>query len=143
MNRTRRRQRREAAGFTLIEILLVVVIIGILVGVALPRLGGRKRQAEISATRAAIENVSTAISLYELDVGEFPRALQELIASPGRDAWKGPYLQKGMPKDPWNQEFRYQAPGQRNPHTFDLWSLGPDGVESSDDITNWQTDAIE
>ncbi len=135
-------RRSAAAGFTLIEILLVVVIIGILVGVALPRLAGRKRQAEISATRADIENIGTALRLFELDVGEYPRSLQELLTAPGGSGtdWNGPYLQKGMPRDPWGHEYLYAAPGTHNPHGYDLKSYGPDGTESADDITNWQTD---
>ncbi|HIE10414.1 MAG TPA: type II secretion system protein GspG [Kiritimatiellae bacterium] len=136
-DRCRRAVRRN--GFTLIEILLVVVIIGILVGVALPRLGGRKRQAEIAAARADIANISTALSLYELDNGSYPPSLQALVSNPGgAQNWNGPYLQKGVPKDPWGNDYVYTYPGVQNPHGFDLKSLGPDGVESDDDITNWQ-----
>ncbi|MCS6772408.1 MAG: type II secretion system major pseudopilin GspG [Kiritimatiellae bacterium] len=129
------------AGFTLIEVLLVVVIIGILVGVAVPRLGGRVRQSQISAARAGIENISTALRLYELDMGTFPNSLQALIQNPGGAGgqWRGPYLEKGMPKDPWGNDYVYVYPGNNNPGSFDLKSLGPDGVDSADDITNWDT----
>ncbi len=128
----------RSSGFTLIEILLVVVIIGILVGVALPRLGGRKRQAEISAARADLANIGTALNLYELDNGSYPGSLQALITNPGgAQNWNGPYLQKGMPKDPWGHDYVYTFPGSHNPHGYDLKSLGPDGVESDDDIANW------
>ena len=130
------------AGFTLIEVLLVVVIIGILVGVALPRLGGRVRQAQVAAAEADISNIGMALRLYEVDNGTYPNSLQGLITSPGgAKNWRGPYLEKGMPKDPWGNDYIYASPGSRNPHSYDLHSLGPDGVESGDDLANWQTTA--
>jgi general secretion pathway protein G len=144
------RSERPAAGpdpraaFTLVELLLVVAIIGILVGIALPKFTGRTREARITATRADIESISTAIRLYELDIGDFPRTLQELVTAPpgAGQRWKGPYLEKGMPVDPWSQNYIYAAPGTRNPNGFDLHSLGPDGVESDDDITNWSHSSV-
>jgi general secretion pathway protein G len=141
MKRDGHRGRANRAGFTLIEILLVVVIIGILAGIALPKLSGHTRRAEITKARAELESIGTALSLFETDLGEFPKSLQELVSSPGSDRWNGPYLQKGMPMDPWRRSYIYACPGQHNTRTYDLSSLGPDGVESSDDIVNWQTDS--
>lgn len=137
--RRERRQRRQS-GFTLIEILLVVVIIGILAGIALPKLSGHTRRAEITRARAEIENIGTALAQFEMDMGEFPKSLQELVASPGSDRWNGPYLPKGVPVDPWKRPYVYANPGRHNTRSYDLSSLGPDGVESADDIVNWATE---
>lgn len=129
---------RRKAGFTLIEVLLVVVIIGILVGIAIPRLGGRVRQAQVAAAEADVNNIGMALRLYEVDNGTYPPNLQALINKPGNAPnWRGPYLEKGLPKDPWGNDYIYQFPGTRNPHSYDLKSYGPDGVESADDIGNW------
>lgn len=128
----------KSAGFTLIEVLLVVVIIGILVGVAIPRLGGRVRQAQIAAAEADVNNIGMALRLYEVDNGSYPSSLQGLLAKPGNAPnWRGPYLEQGLPKDPWGNDYIYSYPGSRNPHSYDLKTYGPDGTESADDIGNW------
>lgn len=121
------------SGFTLIEVLLVVVIIGILVGVAIPRLGGRVRQAEISRARADIQSIGLALRMYELDNGEYPASLEGLVSNPGGlRNWNGPYLESGLPTDPWGRGYQYS----RTQTSYTLRSLGPDGVESDADITN-------
>ena len=128
------------SGFTLIEILLVVVIIGILAAVAIPRLGGRVKQAQVAAAQADVNNIGMALRLYEVDNGAYPGSLQGLVASPGAvPNWRGPYLEKGVPNDPWGNGYIYASPGSRNPNGYDLHSMGPDGAESGDDICNWQT----
>jgi general secretion pathway protein G len=137
-----KRDRKETrkSGFTLIEILLVVVIIGILAAVAIPRLGGRVGQAKESAAKADINNVGMALRLYEVDNGNYPSSLQGLVtASGGGGTWRGPYLEKGVPKDPWGNDYLYQYPGTHNPHSYDLSSMGADGTQSGDDITSWST----
>ena len=99
--------RNRRGGFTLIEILLVVVIIGILAAVAIPRLGGRVKQAQIAAAQADVNNIGMALRLYEVDNGAYPSSLQGLVASPGAAPnWRGPYLEKGVPKDPVGQRLR-------------------------------------
>lgn len=129
---TRKIKTSRRSGFTLIEILLVVVIIGILVGVAIPRLGGRVRQAEISRAKADIQNIGIALRLYELDNGEYPGALQGLITNPGARNWNGPYLDSGLPKDPWGQDYTYA----RTQTGYSLKSAGPPGTEGDSGLSN-------
>ena len=129
-------------GFTLIELMLVVIIIGALVAMVMPRFVGRGEQARRAAAEADIRaNISTALKLYELDNGSFPtteEGLNALLNKPGSAPnWNGPYLEK-KPIDPWGREYKYKCPGEHRPADYDLYSLGRDGQESADDITNWE-----
>jgi general secretion pathway protein G len=129
-------------GFTLIELMLVVIIIGALVAMVMPRLTGRSEQARVAAAKADIEaNIATALKLYELDNGSFPSSeegLNALLNKPSSaQNWNGPYLEKN-PIDPWGREYKYKFPGEHRPGSYDLYSLGKDGVESNDDVKNWQ-----
>ncbi|MFH1752885.1 MAG: type II secretion system major pseudopilin GspG [Candidatus Omnitrophota bacterium] len=126
-------------GFTLIEIMLVVAIIATLAAMVIPKLTGRTRQAKDSVAKADVEvNIPTALDLYELDIGEFPRDLDALFDDSGSsDDWKGPYL-KRVPKDPWGREYIYKYPGSHNKNSYDLFSPGQDGqTGTNDDIDNW------
>ena len=127
-------------GFTLIEILLVVIIIGILAGLVVPNLVGRGEEARSQAARADINGgLAAALDLYELDNGTFPDKLDDLISSSGSAKnWRGPYVKKGLPKDPWGNPYSYKKPGTQNTTSYDLFSTGADGQEgTSDDVTNW------
>ena len=133
-------------GSTLIELMLVVVIIGALVAMAVPRLAGRTDSARRGIAEADIKgNISLALRLYEVDNGRYPTTdqglkalLQKPASPPVPNNWKGPYLEQD-PQDPWQQPYAYKYPGSHPPRDYDLSSLGPDGVESEDDITNWSS----
>jgi len=127
-------------GFTLIELLLVVIIIGALAAMVMPRFTGRGEQAKVTAAQADVQsNIATALKMYEVDNGGFPKTdegLNALMSKPASASnWNGPYLEK-KPLDPWRREYKYRSPGQHR-IDYDLFSLGRDGVESADDITNW------
>lgn len=122
------------AGFTLVEILLVVAILGILAGVAVVSLKGRTKTASITATRTSIQAIGTAIDTYEVDNGIYPASLQSLLTKGNESNWNGPYMKDGrMPKDAWGNDFSYSVQGD----SCKLISAGPDGqMGSADDITN-------
>lgn len=132
---------RSTAAFTLMEIILVVVIIGIMLTLVAPRITGRTRQAKETAARNQIKALETALQQFEFDVGDFPQNLESLIEKPSDvddETWRGPYLMDNVvPKDPWKREYHYRTPGE-NLKDFDLWSDGKDGqAGTEDDITNW------
>jgi general secretion pathway protein G len=138
-NRTRPQPRRA---FTLIELLLVLVILGILAAIVVPKFSGRTEQARATAAQSQISTFGTALDAFEVDNGYFPKGkngLNDLVQQP-RDAqnWKGPYL-KSIPLDPWGHAYIYECPAKHNPTGYDLMSMGFDGrAGSDDDITNWQ-----
>lgn len=130
---------KNKLGFTLIEIMLVVIILGVLAAMVVPRLTGRSDEARRSVAKTDIEsNLALAIDLYEVDTGAYPDSLEDLLRSPsGSTNWKGPYLKK-KPLDPWGRQYVYRYPGQRDQDGYDLSSMGKDGVEGgNDDVTNW------
>lgn len=128
--------------FTLVELMLVVIIIGILVAMVMPRLSGRAQQAKETAARADIEaNIGSVLDMYELDNDSYPtteEGLSALLVKPASaTGWRGPYLKK-KPKDPWGNDYNYRYPGNNGPD-YDLYSYGKDGSQGGgDDITNWE-----
>ena len=145
------RERRGERGFTLIELMVVLVILGILAGLIVPRIMGRPEEARRSKARIQIESLETALKLYKLDNGNYPtteQGLKALVEPPatGKLAsnWReGGYLEKGkVPKDPWNNDFVYVSPGRHG--EYDLSALGPDGETGGDgknkDINSWESD---
>ena len=128
-------------GFTLVELLLVLVNLSVLALVVVPKFSGRSQQAKIVAAQTDISALEMAIDLFEVDCTRYPtteEGLQALIQQPADlDAWKGSYLKRGMPKDHWGNPYVYRCPGQHN-NSYDLYSFGPDGQEGGgDDIDNW------
>ncbi len=129
--------------FTLIELLLVVIIIGALSAMAVPKLYSRFVKAREKIARSSIDGgLATALKLFQVDVGRFPtteEGLNALIAKPGSlKSWQGPYLEKKSQLiDPWGNAYRYERPGSHGLE-YDLFSLGPDAIQSQDDIGNWE-----
>ena len=128
-------------GFTLVEMLLVLVILATLAAIVYPKFTGRTEQAKTTAAKTEIASITMALNAFEVDNGYYPKtgALGALISQPG-DAqnWHGPYLEKGVPKDPWGNEYLYEYPGKHTVNGFDLSSAGPDGrANTDDDITSW------
>jgi len=133
---------RRSAGFTLIELMLVLMILAVLAALVVPRITGRGKEAKITAAKQGISNIKTALKMFEMNCDRFPtteEGLQALIQQPGGlPGWKGPYIeQQTVPLDPWQNPYQYRCPGQHN-NDFDLYSYGQDGQDGGDDdITNW------
>ena len=128
-------------GFTLVEIMLVVVIIGILAALVIPKIAGSSERARVTTAQADIKGgIKSAIGQYEVDNGFYPKNLQDLIVQPSNAKnWHGPYFDPpSLPVDPWGNPYIYYYPGKHNPTSYDLLSVGPDGREGTDDdVGNW------
>ena len=130
------KQRREhEKGFTLIEILIVVMIIGLLASFVAPNLIGRYERSKEEIAKAQVEMLSSGVLSFKLDLNRYPTSLEELNKSTD-PKWRGPYLSKQeLPKDPWGKDYQYKTPGDHGP--FDLFSLGPDGTLNEKSAKNW------
>jgi general secretion pathway protein G len=119
----------KGAGFTLLELLVVIVIIGLLAGYVAPRYFSQVGKSEVQVARAQIDSLEKALDQYRLDTRHYPSAeqgLDALVAKPeGEASWSGPYLKKAVPADPWGRAYVYRVPGAKG--EFDLFSLGKDG----------------
>ena len=126
-------------GFTLIEILIVVIIIGLLASLVAPKLFTKVDKARVNTAKAQIELLCSAIDTYRLDLGKFPASLTELRVST-EPRWDGPYLPKDIPLDPWDNSYVYKFPGEHGP--YDIVSYGadgkPDGEGNDKDIVSWK-----
>jgi len=123
-------------GFTLLEILVVIVIIGLLIGLVAPAVLRQLGGARISIAKQSIERLGSVLDLYKLDVGSYPssdQGLEALVQQPaGVDSWNGPYVQGDkLPLDPWNHPYLYQDPSTRQGLPYDLCSHGPDNVQGA------------
>jgi len=139
--------RSAQRGFTLLELLVVMVIIGLLAGYVGPKYFAQIGKSEVKTARAQINALGKALDTYRLDVGHYPsteNGLAALTTQPNNEPkWQGPYLQKDAPKDPWDNPYHYQMPGTHGQSgDYDLWSLGNDnasgGKDIAADIVSWQ-----
>ncbi len=132
-----------SGGFTLLELLVVLVIIGLLAGYVAPRFFQQIGKSEVKVARAQIDGLQKALDQYRVDTGHYPSTEQGLAAirtQPANEAqWQGPYLSKNVPKDPWGREYLYRSPGEHG--DYDLSTLGkdgrPGGTGDDQDVTNW------
>jgi general secretion pathway protein G len=135
-----KRRDPNEGGFTLLEILVVIAILGLLIGLVAPaalrQLGG----ARVSVAKQSIERIGSVLDMYKLDVGTYPtgdQGLRALVERPtGVEAWNGPYVKGSVPVDPWNHAYVYRNPSPRGGHDYDLCSAGPTGNAGSDGICN-------
>ncbi|HEY2981210.1 MAG TPA: type II secretion system major pseudopilin GspG [Anaerolineales bacterium] len=135
--------REQDCGFTLLELLVVMVIIGLLAGYVGPRYFAQIGKSEVKSTRAQIDAFDKALDQYRLDTGHYPgteQGLEALMTRPESEPkWAGPYLKKAVPLDPWGNKYVYRLPGEHG--EYDLFSYGKDGklggTEAAADITNW------
>ncbi|GAA6138741.1 GspG family T2SS major pseudopilin variant XcpT [Arenicella sp. 4NH20-0111] len=130
-------------GFTLIEIMVVVIIISILSALVAPQFFNKLDQAKEIAVQNDIKSISSQMAMYRLDNYSYPNTgegIKALVSNTGKKTWRGPYLPK-MPLDPWKNEYQYQFPGTHNVNGFDVWSFGADGQAggegSNRDLGNW------
>ena len=134
-----------SSGFTLIELIVVVAIIGLLAGLVVPQFIKQEEKATAKAAKAQIELLGTALDTFRLDVGRYPTTQEGLAAlnqrPGGVDRWEGPYLKKELPNDPWGKPYIYKSPGDHGP--YDIISYGADGApggqdNNNRDITSWE-----
>lgn len=141
---SRSAEARRSGGFTLLELLVVMVIIGLLAAYVAPRYFSQVGRSEVRSAQAQIAALRNALDAYRLDMGSYPSTelgLAALSARPQNAArWNGPYLQRAVPPDPWGRPYQYRSPGEHG--EYDLLSLGkdgqPGGSDEAADITSWQ-----
>lgn len=146
--KTQLSQRRSQA-FTLIEIMVVVIVIGILAAIIIPQFGTTTYDAKVSAAKADVAQLESALERFYVQMDRYPtmeEGLKVLVEPPadGANKWRGPYV-KEVRSDPWGNPYQYKIPGTHHPTSFDLWSRGADGVDGGDgqgtDIGNWEAQA--
>lgn len=133
--------RKFQGGFSLIELLVVLVILGLIAGLVIPNVIGQTEKAKVKAAAATIQRLAMGVDAYYLDNGQVPERLSDLVNEPGGVSnWTGPYVKTSILKDPWGEEYRYRYPGEHG--EFDIVSYGPDkqmgGEGRNADITSWE-----
>lgn len=132
---------RRMAGFTLVELLLVLVILALIAGLVLPGIIGKAEGAKVRAASSQISRLAMSVETFYLDTGSTPNALEDLVRQPsGSAGWNGPYVKPSLLKDPWGREYQFRSPGEHG--DFDIYSFGADGQQGGDgnnaDITSWE-----
>ena len=141
-----KRESKRTSGFTLIEIMVVVVVLGILAATIIPQFIGTTHDARVSAAKAHVSELENALERFYVHMDRYPtpeeglKALVEMPANGGQ-TWRGPYIKELRP-DPWGHPYQYSYPGTHHPTSFDIWSRGADGADGGEgqgaDIGNWQ-----
>ena len=129
------------SGFTLVELLLVLVILALIAGLVLPGIIGKAEGAKVRAASSQISRISMSVETFYLDTGSTPDSLSALVNEPsGGNGWNGPYIKNSILKDPWGREYQFKNPGEHG--DFDIYSFGADGQQGGDgtdrDITSWE-----
>jgi general secretion pathway protein G len=141
----RRSLQKRHGGFTLLEIMVVVIIIGVLAATIIPQFMGTTHDAKVSAAKSDVAQLESAMERFNLHMDRYPtmdEGLKVLVEAPAGDdkKWRGPYI-KVLRSDPWGNPYQYRAPGMHHPSTFDVWSRGADGQDGGEgpgaDIGNW------
>jgi len=132
---------KKQSGFTLVELLLVLVILALIAGLVLPGIIGKAESAKAKAASSQISRISMSVESFYLDTGNIPSSLDELVNEPtGANGWNGPYIKNSLLKDPWGQPYKYTVPGQHG--DFDIVSYGADrqqgGEKNNADINSWE-----
>lgn len=140
-NRSLARRRSRRGGFTLMEVLLVLAILVILGSLVAMSFKNVLTDSDKNAAKSQISLFETPINLYWSNVKQYPQTLDALITAPADvdpAKWKGPYMDKAIPKDPWGGDYKLKSPGTHNPNGVDIWSAGPDQADGTeDDVGNW------
>ena len=128
-------------GFTLVELLLVLVILALIAGLVLPGIIGKAEGAKVRAASSQISRISMSVESFYLDTGSSPGSLSDLVNEPsGANGWNGPYIRNSILKDPWGREYQFRNPGEHG--DFDIYSYGADGQQGGEDndadITSWE-----
>lgn len=140
LNEHYKARRNGQQGFTLVELLLVLVILALIAGLVLPGIIGKAESAKAKAASSQISRISMSVESFYLDTGSTPDSLEELVNEPsGVAGWNGPYIKNSLLKDPWGKAYQYRAPGDHG--DFDIWSFGADGQQGGEknnaDINSW------
>jgi general secretion pathway protein G len=141
MHKEKSQRRHREQGFTLIELLIVIIILGLLAALVTPKLVGKVGKSKPKIAQAQLQAFCSAIDIFKLDMGHYPKDLEELVKKVDDPKWEGPYLPKEIPLDPWGHRYEYKCPGEEG-RDYDIISYGADGTSGGEgenaDIVSWK-----